>query len=209
MKNNLITNVLVFIAGTAVGSAVTYKLLKNKFEQIAQEEIDSMKIALGRTAGMELGDCDDSEEEDDEYIEEESTRCEEYREAVLSGNPLAQKPDLKEYAKKVSNYSSYSESPKKEEVEEDMAEMAPYIIKPDEYGDLDGYDTGNLLYHSDGVLIDMMDRSIVENAEFVVGTEFQDHFGEDEEDTVYVRNDSLKCDYEILKDYDPYYSEEE
>ena len=215
MKHNLLTNVFIFTVGALAGSAVTYKLLKDKFEQMAQEEIDSMKIALGRTAGMELGDYISSEkpeedEDNEEYIEEESARCEEYREAVLSGSTIApSNPDLKEYAANIAsqNYAQYSETNGAEEDEEEMANTSPYVIPPEEFSELDGYDTSSLLYHADGVVVEMMTGAVIEHPEELVGEGFEQHFGEYEEDSVFVRNDELKCDYEILKDYDNYYEE--
>ena len=42
MKNALI-NLAMLAVGAAIGSAVTWKLVKTKYEQLAQEEIDSVK----------------------------------------------------------------------------------------------------------------------------------------------------------------------
>ena len=41
--NSTLSKVLIFAAGAAIGSAVTWKLIKEKYERIAQEEIDSVK----------------------------------------------------------------------------------------------------------------------------------------------------------------------
>ena len=40
---------LAFIAGAGIGSVCTWQLLKRKYEQIAQEEIDSVKAAYAYT----------------------------------------------------------------------------------------------------------------------------------------------------------------
>ena len=40
----------------------------------------------------------------------------------------------------------------------------------------------------------------MENPDDIIGTEYKEHFGEYANDTVFVRNDRLKCDYEISKD---------
>ena len=53
--------------------------------------------------------------------------------------------------------------------------------------------------YADGVLTDDWDHPI-EDVEGLVGVESLTHFGEYEEDSVYVRNDRYKTDYEILKD---------
>ena len=39
-------NVLMFAVGAAIGSAVTWKVVKTKYEKIAQEEIESVKEAF-------------------------------------------------------------------------------------------------------------------------------------------------------------------
>lgn len=46
MSNRWLFNGAIFIFGAAVGSVVTWKLVKTKYEQLAQEEIDSVKEAL-------------------------------------------------------------------------------------------------------------------------------------------------------------------
>ena len=40
----------------------------------------------------------------------------------------------------------------------------------------------------------------VDDVDEIVGEESLNHFGEYEDDSVFVRNDRLKCDYEILLD---------
>ena len=57
----------------------------------------------------------------------------------------------------------------------------------------------SLTYTADGVLLDDMNE-IVDDIEEVVGEDSLEHFGEYEDDPVYVRNDAKKCDYEILLD---------
>lgn len=72
-------------------------------------------------------------------------------------------------------------------MEEDKDDsMLPYIIEPEEYGD-------DILTDTYGVNVD----DIVNT----VGREFIDHFGDnpEEPDVVYVRNDRLEMDYQILQ----------
>lgn len=75
----------------------------------------------------------------------------------------------------------------------------PYVISPDEYNEEYGYHAHTLVYYADHVLVDDND-DIVGNAEDIIGLDSLNHFGEYEDDSVFVRNDKLKCDYEILKD---------
>lgn len=77
------------------------------------------------------------------------------------------------------------------------------MIPPTEFDMLDDYDVIELTYFSDGVLVDD-DGQVITNIDAVVGEESLKHFGEYEDDCVHVRNDRLKCDYEIIKDLETY-----
>lgn len=75
----------------------------------------------------------------------------------------------------------------------------PYVISPEEFSDIWEYDTISLTYYADNVLTDDEDE-VMEDIEGTVGADSLERFGEYEDDAVYVRNDRLKCYYEILKD---------
>jgi hypothetical protein len=93
---------------------------------------------------------------------------------------------------------------KPEEVkEEPIIVDKPYVITPEEFGDLDDYETISLTYYADLILADDNDV-IVDDIEDVVGFDSLNSFGEYEDDSVFVRNDRLKCDYEILLDQRKY-----
>lgn len=82
----------------------------------------------------------------------------------------------------------------------------PYVISPNEFGENDNYDTVSLIYYANDILTDDHNDP-VENADEVVGEDFKQRFGEYEDDSVYIRNDALRTDFEILKDNGEYYSE--
>ena len=86
-----------------------------------------------------------------------------------------------------------------QDMEVDKKMDRPYVISPDEYNEEYGYRAHTLVYYADHVLVDDND-DIVDNAEDIIGLDSLNHFGEYEDDSVFVRNDKLKCDYEILKD---------
>ena len=168
----MLKNVLIFAAGAAIGSAITWKFVKTKYEQIANEEIESVKEFFGRGKT------------------EEESESKKYIEGFTDG--------LKEVEKicEENGYTNYSNT-KKEEEEMDID--APYVIAPEEFGELDDYETETLTYYKDKVLADDWGNKI-ENVDDLVGEESLTHFGEYEEDSVYVRNDTTKTDYEILLD---------
>ena len=194
MNKDLIVKGLIFVAGAAIGSVVTWKMVKTKYEQIAQEEIESVREAFGRSI-----DEDDTEEstEDESGIKgvdpDSPSVAEEIRGIVKKLGYVTELPEEKE-------------ENKEEEEEEDM-DSKPYVISPDEFGDCE-YITVSLSYYLDGIVTNEQGK-IVTNTDELIGEDFADHFGEYEEDSVFVRNDRLGMDFEILKDYRDYYEDEE
>ena len=170
-------NFAMFLAGATVGAAGAWLYCKRYYEQIAQEEIDSVKAAF---AERKPDAMDDNKQK---------------------ANMAKLKPDLVDYAAKLQaeGYTNYSAHSEKNNNEEDETVVdKPHVISPDEYGDCD-YTTIGLTYYSDGVLADDEDE-IVDNVEDTVGADFAEHFGDYEMDSVHIRNDRRKCDYEICKD---------
>ena len=80
-----------------------------------------------------------------------------------------------------------------------MKKIRPYVIPPEQFDEIDEYDTVTLSYYADGILADETDTPI-DNIDSVVGFDSLKTFGRYEDDSVYVRNDMKKCDYEILRD---------
>ena len=72
-----------FLIGAGVGSITTWKLLKTKYEQIAQEEIDSVKDVYSKNYR--------NNEEDNEDIPDEQNPI----------NEIDDKPDLSIYTAKL------------------------------------------------------------------------------------------------------------
>ena len=184
----MIRDVVIFSAGAAIGSIVTWKLIEAKYKQIADEEIASVKeVFTVRKKTTE-------DEEEDESEEDSPTIAEEYHNE--------DKPDLMEYSKIVDEegYDSEAIESKLESKPKPIDHDEPYVISPDEFGEFDDYEQISLTYYEgDGFLADDMDE-LVDDIEDVVGFESLNHFGEYEEDAVHVRNDRLKADYEILVD---------
>lgn len=201
--NSTLKGVLIFVLGAAAGSLATWKLIEKKYKDIAQEEIDSVKDTFSKMKKNEYPDkledypdfeeFDDSDDSDD--VEEEPKP-----EQKIDRN---NKPDIVEYAKILSEtgYTNYAERQDKKEKKgvEPVEDERPYVISPDEFGEKDGYENVTLTYYADGVLTDYFDN-VISNVDEVVGLDSLDHFGEYEDDVVFVRNEKMETDYEILRD---------
>lgn len=180
-------NFVAFVAGAVIGSVATLYYTKNKYERIAQEEIDSVKAAFSKK----------KKEEDPEQFEGHEDEKEESSMSVSDYAKILSK-------EKYTNYSTSSvekpTQPKK--VEEPILKADPYVISPEEFGSND-YDEIGFTYYADHILTDDGDE-ILEDVEGSIGFDSLNHFGEYDDDVVYVRNDRLKVDYEIVKDLRTY-----
>lgn len=183
---NKTKNFMMFVLGVAVGSVVTWWYVEKKYEQIAQDEIDSVK----------------------EVFSKRETEFTEDTEVQIKADNAKKKPSVIEYAawlrkRGYTNYSDMVDEKPEEVKEEPMSVDKPYVIAPEEFGELDDYETISLTYYADQILADDNDV-IVDDIEDVVGFDSLNSFGEYEDDSVFVRNDRLKCDYEILLDQRKY-----
>ena len=191
MMGDSVKNFIIFAAGAAIGSVITWNFVKAKYEQIANEEITSVKDTyakkLEEIRDHEIEDELGEDDEDDFY--EEDTDEEEFSEG-----------DMENYYDAVREYghNDYDNSAQNE-LEVDK----PYVISPEEFGEFDNYEQISLTYYDDGYLADDMD-DLVEDVEDIIGWELLNHIGEYEEDAIHIRNDSLKTDYEILRVMDRY-----
>lgn len=182
--NDTLSKVLIFVAGAAIGSVVTWKLTKTKYEQIAQEEIDSVKEVFSKKTFEPI--TQEPEEPESKNFETELTR---------------NKPDLREYAARIVNlgYTDYAGTGYDPTNTEGNEMSKPYVIPPENYGDIDDYELINLTYYADGVLADDEDN-IIEDVDGLIGSGSLDTFGEFQDDSVFVRNDELEQDIEIVRD---------
>lgn len=176
--NNKLAFVLGLVAGGAAGTFASWRILKAKYKKIADEEIESMKAVLAKK------------------IADDNTKPAEAEEPEEAPSVFKKVPE--EYVIITKKYTNGDELGIPEG-------QRPYTIDPDEFGDHEEYDTETLMYYSDGVLAHFK-GDIVEDVAGTVGGENLLKFGENENDpdTVYVRNDILKADYEILRDEGKY-----
>lgn len=192
--------VATFMLGAALGSVATWQLLKKKYEQIAQEEIDSVK---------ELYSYEKPTRNEPEYNEEND------KDKETAAKIAADKPSIMEYSSKLNGlgYTNYSSSNIKSDdsskyyTSDDEYTMYsdPYVIPPEEFGEEEEYEKVSLTYYSDGVLADENDE-VVDDVDAKVGLDSLDTFGRFEDDAVHIRNDGMKCYYEILRDERDYES---
>ena len=173
----------IFAAGVVAGAVAGAYLVKDKIMADAKQEIEEVR----------------------EYYRSKKESKKEETEEV----PLDRTVEVKHYEKEEKEYktivenSGYINYNKPEQIiQHSVLEDEPYAIEPEEFGDKEeeGWDTTTLTYFADGVLVDDVDE-IVEQPDVVVGLDNLKIFEEFPDATcVYVRNETWRTDFEILRD---------
>ena len=184
-----IKEVMLFIAGLGIGSVGTYFVVKKHYEDFMDEEIESVKEYykdnIMEIAEREFGESAVNPEKEEPVEEKEN------------------EPNYQKIIKKL-NYGDYSK--KDDKVVESHTDVAPevtekkgtYVIGPDEFANDEQYDKITLTYFSeDGVFMSIEEEVVPEGMQ-IIGEENLDHIGEIEENVVYVRNEGLNADYEVI-----------
>lgn len=201
--NKTLANLLIFSAGLLAGGGGTCYFWKKYYEQRANEEIESVK-AVFTFKKSDIPVVDDPNNPKDDKGDnvnptgnffvgpnpgepvDYSTFYESKVVPATETNPLINDKLEAEMAK--------NESP--------TEKQKPYFITEDDYTDSEpGYDKLSCTYYvPDRVLVDDLSREVVEVD--TVGEENLDFLARSTNEIVYVRNDNISCDFEVMRSID-------
>lgn len=190
-------NLFIFIAGTVIGSAVTYFVVKNKYEKIVDEEIQSVKDEYAKSYEAK---------KTVEVLNETKTKI---LENVMNKASMVGVGPYEKRTEPPVNYNIFSKQPpeieetddSEEEYEEHPSEGiadAPYTISPRLFvEDKKYFDKITLEYYEgNDMLIEEISNEPVD-IDYAIGRDSLRMFGEFEKDLVYVRNERISTDYEV------------
>ena len=215
-----------FAGGVAVGLLTARTLLKKKYAQSVEEEIEDFKIEWANTlyqrelAAQAKKDAEEMEVAESKFnaaIRLAGTKTNEYENAK-------EKYQLKNERKvKTVRYDTdfpdndedWSETVYEEDVnpptlEEGKGVEYPYEITEPQFSEsMMHYDKMPLTLYSDGVLVEGA-SNIIDEFEWdeIVGDDIMKRFKESEGLIIYIRNEYIESDYEISKVKEKYYKEE-
>lgn len=167
----------IFAAGVVAGAVAGAYLVKDKIMADAKQEIEEVR----------------------EYYR---SKKESKKEETVEEQPVEEVKEEKEYKTIVENSGYVNYNKPEQIIQHSVLEDVPYAIEPEEFGDKvdEGWDMTTLTYFADGVLVDDVDE-IVEEPDVVVGLDNLRIFEEFPDATcVYVRNETWRTDFEILRD---------
>lgn len=187
----LFKGLCIFAAGALAGAAVAARVVRDKYQQEAEEEIAEMRDYYRELRKNAKTSNEDTVVEEEKEVKEEND-----------------KNEYDEIVKNYTNYTQYNDTETKENKKEEKEERTnyePFIIDVEEFGEDPTYDTATLTYYKDKVLTDDLDDVIDYS---VAGEENLKIFDEHPDcKAIYVRDDIYMVDYEIIRDpyqYDEY-----
>lgn len=176
--------IAIFFAGVAAGFVASRWYWKNKYEKELDMELEKVNTELQKVL-----------EEKTESDREDSTD-----EKTPEATPLEKKVYRHEIAKQA--YDSYFA---KEEVEpmktapiEPVDE--PYVITGNEFITDQSHEKATLTYYINADVLAEDDEPLDVPATEVLGNDFVSHFHDGEDGVVYVRNNKMGVDYEVILD---------
>lgn len=176
--------ITAFLGGLGGGISLGYLISKEKHQEKADKEIRSIRAMYEKHFAKK--NVDHAEEKNDE-----------------KKIPEVDEQDMKDYKDYTKQYISGTNTepvaeilkPNKSKKEKKVSKKEPYRISGKQLGEFEDYTVVTLYYYTDGVLAYEDDR-IVDDPSTILGKVVLGDFGE--EDAMYVRDESLKVDYEIL-----------
>ena len=187
---------LIFLSGGLLGGAAgVYGTYKYFFAR-ADKEINDMQNYYERK-------LDDLKEMQDQ-INLTKDIDEEKKPSVVTED--LDKEELEEYSEMIDKlkYNKISTKPKKKAKKEIDISNQPKIISYDEYSEDNNYEKVVVSYFEDDGTLMLEDESLFEDGINVLGPMNLEHFGmmddDPEPDTIYIRNEALGVDYEVVRE---------
>lgn len=169
----------IFFGGFGLGVGSCYLVMRSRFEKMLDAKVDAINQAFDkemRELGLEVS----------EPVEDGNSGTIRTMDTKIFRSEI-KKHDYDKY------YKAEEESPK------EGGSVDPYIISAQQFATDGLQDKITLTYYINAGLV-CEEEQALEDPDNVIGTEFTEHFHDDEEGVVYVRNERLGADYEVLLD---------
>lgn len=181
---------LAFVAGAIVGGFVTKKYIEYKSQindEIEYEECETHEDIVEEASDTSV----ENEETINEEIKISSVDDESYKK-LLAELQYTVEQEAEDFVERM--------IPKQEEVRDTSR---PYNISPDEFEEIDEYDSDEYTYYADGYVTDSYGMPISDEDIFnTIGEDFDTYFGSYDDDQIWIRNERLRMDFSVVRDID-------
>jgi len=182
MNINLIKGLVIFVVGFGLGAVAAKMVLKREYEELVQEEVESLRETAARRKDLRKSE-----------------------EVIVDGSKSA-----KEMHKKLANniakrYSGgtdeeYSECEKESHNTNHYSiDGEPYAISLEEFSEeMDHFEKSTIYYYDEDDTLADEQEEMIQDVLAIIGPEVLDHLQQAKSDVVYVRNEKMQIDYEII-----------
>ncbi len=189
---------MAFISGLVIGVVASEEFFKRKYSKQYEEDSASVKAEYARLKSK-IQKANQGAT-DSPLNDEKASQVLAYAEAI---RPYVSSDENDRPGTSYCSPRELAVDGEDEETEREDNFDGPVLISPDEYGERIHYNQVTFTYYADNVLVDELDEPVI-NLEEVIGGDALTQFGNDDigygDDAVYVRNDRLRCEYEIIRD---------
>ena len=204
---------IIFTVGALIGAGVSWFVTQQYYKKIADEEIESVKESFSylQKEAQERADAAKNKPSIDIMAQALKMQKESLPTVDHSSLDDTQEPDTNKV-----NYSNFSaeeieeteseDEPEPEEYELQIAPIKdtkgngePYVLKqPSRDSEPPYYTTILLIYYSDGTYADS--HGVEHEVEDYIGRKMMEYVEKTDKDEVFIRNDELQIDLDIVKD---------
>ena len=225
MNTNIIKGLVIFATGVGIGALVANKLLKNKYETLVQEEIDSVKASFQKRV-VDKYEEDKKKHDLIDYNNEKKSLI--YRKTLNKYNTYDELKDDIDPAELETppEGDEDDDEPEEDEPEEDEPDdgedddeysedeeismellnrrdhITPYVITSEEFSEeKDYYDKLSIYYYNEDDTLADDQEEIIPDVASIIGNDALHCFGKGSHDpeVVFVRNERLASDFEVLR----------
>ena len=181
---------LAFVAGAIVGGFVTKKYIEYKSQ--INDEAEYEEYETQETITEDANDTSvENEETSNDEIKIRSVDDEAYKK-LLANLQYSIEKEAEDFIEKM--------IPRQDEVRDTSK---PYNIAPDEFEEIDEYDSDEYTYYADGYVTDSYGMPISdEDILNTIGEDFDTYFGSYDDDQIWIRNERLRMDFSVVRDID-------
>ena len=181
---------LAFVAGAIVGSFVTKKYIEYKSQ--INDEAEYEECETKETITEEANDTSvENEETSNDEIKIKSVDDEAYKK-LLANLQYSVEKEAEDFIERM--------IPRQDEVRDTSK---PYNIAPEEFEEIDEYDSDEYTYYADGYVTDSYGMPISdEDILNTIGEDFDTYFGSYDDDQIWIRNERLRMDFSVVRDID-------
>ena len=194
MNVNFVKGLVIFVIGFGLGAVAAKMALKREYEELVQEEVESLRETAARRKGIRKASSaskvfnDNGEAIIDglkKGINDSSNAKNHYKKMA---EQYAGETDL-DHIRDRHNVTHYEGGP----------DCTPYAISLEEFSEeMDNFEKSTIYYYDEDDTLADEQEEMIQDVLAIIGPIVLDHLQQAKSDVVYVRNEKMQIDYEII-----------